>query len=595
MTEITCLIEVLPDGIKVRAKAGEILADALERAGVPLTLYCHKKGLCGKCAVRIRAGLLPLLEAHEKVILDKRGLSPDHRLACSFTIRGDMVVETLPESRLGRVSILETGISRPVVFDPQVRKFSVSLEKPSLSSPEALEESLERVLGTDGLILGLDALRALGGLASGTEAPRPATAVLYGEKEVLEIEEGDTSGVAYGLAVDIGTSTVVVELVDLNSGATVGRASAMNSQTSYGADVVSRMTFAFQNPDNLRRLKKSIVHLLNGLVADMTEKTGVPADRIYEAVIAGNTAMNHFLCGISVDSLALSPFNAVFSSLPPLPARDLGLELRPAARVYVVPNIRSFVGGDITAGLAACELAASPGNALFIDIGTNGEIVLKKGPQFIATSTAAGPAFEGMSISCGMLAVDGAVQRAEWHDGFRLQTIGGLPPQGVCGTGLIDIISLGLAQGLISRGGKISGREKKLHVSEDLSLSQHDLREIQLATAAVKTGVRLMLKEFQISLKELDAVYVAGAFGNSLDIRNAQALGLLPSLPAKKIFFVGNSSLAGARRLLLSAPERAAAESLAGSTAHVSLATRPDFQDEFVRGLEFGPFSGGEK
>jgi uncharacterized 2Fe-2S/4Fe-4S cluster protein (DUF4445 family) len=595
MPEITCLIEVLPDGVKVRAKAGEILAEALERAGVPLTLYCHKKGLCGKCAVRIRAGLLPLLEASEKAVLDKRGLGPDHRLACGFTIRGDMVVETLPESRLGKVSVLETGISKPVTFDPQVRKLYITLEKPSLSSPEALAESLEAVLGAGGLCLGLGALRNLGGLAAGTEAPRPATIVMSGETEILDVEDGDTSGQAYGLAVDIGTSTVVAELVDLNSGAAVARASAMNSQTSYGADVVSRLTFAFQNPDNLRRLRKTIVHQLNGLIADMTGRTGVPRDRIYEAVVAGNTAMNHFLCGVSVDSLALSPFNAVFSSLSPLPAADVGFELHPQARVYIVPNIRSFVGGDITAGLAACELAAGSGNALFIDIGTNGEIVLKKGPQFIATSTAAGPAFEGMSISCGMLAVEGAVQKVDWRDGFRLQTIGGLPPQGVCGTGLVDIVALGLARGLISRGGKIAGREKKLPLGGALSLSQHDVREIQLATGAVKTGVRLMLKEFHVSLKEIEAVYVAGAFGNSLDIRHAQELGLLPSLPEKKIIFVGNSSLAGARRLLLSAPERAAAEALAKATAHVSLATRADFQEEFVRALEFGPFSRGEK
>jgi uncharacterized 2Fe-2S/4Fe-4S cluster protein (DUF4445 family) len=594
MTETTCTLEILPDGVKVRAKSGELLADVLERAGVPLSLYCHKKGLCGKCAVRIRSGLLPLLDGHERGVLEKRGLGPDHRLACLFRLSGDMVIETLPDSRLGRVAILESGLSSPVVFDPQVRKLSVLLERPSLLSAETLTESMASLLGTQGLRFPLASLRNLGRIAAGAEAPASVTAVLYGENEILEVEEGDTAGQAYGLAVDIGTSTVVVELVDLNSGTAVGRASSMNSQASYGADVVSRITFAFQNPDNLHRLRKSVVHLLNGLIADLTDKTGVPRDRVYEAVVAGNTAMNHFLCGVSVDSLALSPFHAVFSSLPPLSAADIGLDLHPSARVYVVSNVRSFIGGDITAGLAACELAAKPGNALFIDIGTNGEIVLKKGPHFMATSTAAGPAFEGMSISCGMLAVEGAVQRAQWDDGFRLQTIGGLPPQGVCGTGLIDVVALGLAHGLISRGGKITAARKKLSLTGDLSLTQHDVREVQLAAAAVKTGIRLMLKEFRVSPRELDAIYVAGAFGNSLDITNSQALGLLPSIPGGKIVFVGNSSLAGARRLLVSAPERAAAESLAKNIAHISLATRPDFQSEFVRGLEFGPFSGGE-
>jgi uncharacterized 2Fe-2S/4Fe-4S cluster protein (DUF4445 family) len=212
----------------------------------------------------------------------------------------------------------------------------------------------------------------------------------------------------------------------------------------------------------------------------------------------------------------------------------------------------------------------------------------------MTTSTAAGPAFEGMSISCGMLAVEGAVHRAEWRNGFRLQTIGGVPPQGICGTGLIDALACALAEGLVGRDGKISGAQKKLVLADKLNLSQNDVREVQLAAAAVKSGVRLMLREFQVPLKSLDAIYVAGAFGNSLDIRNAQSMGLLPAVPAKKIAFIGNSSLAGARKLLLSAPERAAAEALAGKITHVSLAARPDFQDEFVRALELGPSAGGE-
>ena len=592
MTDNNYSLEILPDGTKVRAKAGEALADALVRAGIPLSLYCHKRGVCGKCAVRVRAGLLPILEGPERAVLEKRGLSPDHRLACRFAVRGDMVVEVLPESRLGKITVLEAGLSMPVALDPQVKKFAVTLERPSLADPSAVSEMLQSALGTPGLAIPVPALRKLRDLES--SHPQTVTVVLYGEGEALDIEAGDTAGRAYGLAIDIGTSTVVTELVSLVTGHGAARASALNSQASYGADVVSRITFAFQDPDNLRRLRKSIVHLLNELVDELCAQSSVARDQIYEAVIAGNTAMNHFLCGVSADPLALAPFQAVFSSLPPFPSAEIGLELNPAARVYIVPNIKSFVGGDITAGLAAAALAEKPGNALFIDIGTNGEIVLKKGQQFMTTSTAAGPAFEGMSISCGMLAVEGAVHRAEWRNGFRLQTIGGVPPQGICGTGLIDVLACALAEGLVGRDGKISGAQKKLVLADKLNLSQNDVREVQLAAAAVKSGVRLMLREFQVPLKSLDAIYVAGAFGNSLDIRNAQSMGLLPAVPAKKIAFIGNSSLAGARKLLLSAPERAAAEALAGKITHVSLAARPDFQDEFVRALELGPSAGGE-
>ncbi len=591
MTESHHLLEILPDGMKVRIKAGEILADALTRAGIPVSLYCHKRGLCGKCAVRIRSGLLPLLESSERAALEKRGLGPDHRLACRFPVRGDMTVEVPAESRLGKVTVLEAGLSVPVAMDPQVKKLTVTLGPPQLAAPVSMADALADLLGTSGLELGLPALRRLSGLGQG--APRTVTAVLYGEREVLEVEDGDTSGRAFGLAFDIGTSTVVAELVDLVAGKSVDRVSALNSQGSYGADVVSRITFAFQDPDNLRRLRRSIIHQLNEMVSELTERASVRKDEVYEAVVAGNTAMNHFLCGVGVDSLAMSPFHAAFTALPPFPAADLGLEFNAAARVYVVPNIKSFVGGDITAGLAAAALAEKPGNALFIDIGTNGEIVLKKGDRFAATSTAAGPAFEGMSISCGMLAVEGAVQRADWHDGFRLRTIGGVSPHGLCGTGLIDVLAVALAQGLVRKDGKIAGPEKKLRLGEKLSLTQNDIRELQLAAAAVKAGVSLMLKEFKVPPKGLDAVYVAGAFGNSLDIRNAQALGLLPAVPEKKILFIGNSSLAGARRLLLSAADRASAEAQVRTVAHVSLANRPDFQEEFVRALEFGPFAGG--
>jgi uncharacterized 2Fe-2S/4Fe-4S cluster protein (DUF4445 family) len=591
MTETHHILEVVPDGLKVRVKAGEILADALRQAGIPLSLYCHKRGVCGKCAVRIRAGLLPLLEASERAALEKRGLGPDHRLACRFPVRGDLTVEILPESRLGRITVLEAGLSVPVALDPQVRKLAVTVGPPPLDAPASTVDLLAERLGTNGLGLGLAALRRLGGLVQG--APRTVTAVLYGEREVLDVEDGDTSGRVFGLAFDIGTSTVVAELVDLVAGQSLGRVSALNSQASYGADIVSRITFVFQDPDNLRRLRRSIVHQLNELAGELCAGVSVRKDEIYEAVVAGNSAMNHFLCGVSVDGLAMSPFHAAFTALPPFAAAEIGLELNPAARVYVVPNIKSFVGGDITAGLAAAALAEKTGHFLFIDIGTNGEIVLKKGDKFAATSTAAGPAFEGMSISCGMLAVEGAVHRADWQDGFRVGTIGDATPRGLCGTGLIDVLAVALAHGLVRKDGKIAGPDKRLRLADKLSLTQNDVRELQLAAAAVKTGVRLMLKEFSVSLKSLDGVYVAGAFGNSLDIRNAQALGLLPGVPEKKILFIGNSSLAGARRLLLSAADRASAEALVRRIGHVSLANRPEFQEEFVRALEFGPFAGG--
>jgi uncharacterized 2Fe-2S/4Fe-4S cluster protein (DUF4445 family) len=592
MPEISYTVEILPDGAKVRARAGEVLADVMVRAGVPISLYCHQRGVCGKCAVRVLGGPLPFPAAREAALLQERGLGPDHRLACLYIVRGDVTVETLPGSRLDRIAVLESGPVSTAYVDPAVKRLSLILEKPSLQAPTAIADGLRAQLKAPGLSLPLAALSKLGGTTLGPS--RPVAAVLYDDREVLDIEADEAGRELYGLAVDLGTTTLALELVDLRTGKIADRATAVNAQASYGADVVSRITFAFENGDNLRRLRTAAVQLVNDLVGGMCRRAGVPRHRIFDVVVAGNTAMNHILCGVAVDSLALAPFHAVFSVLPPLAAAEIGLALHPQARVYIVPNIKSFVGGDITAGLAASGFAEAPGNGLFVDLGTNGEIVIKKGGELAATSTAAGPAFEGMNISCGMLAVPGAIQRAEWDNGFKFRTVDDLPPQGVCGTGLIDILAGALARGLLGRDGRILGPEKRLRLTDRLALTQQDVRDVQLAVGAVRSGIQLMLREVRLSAADLDRVLVAGAFGSSLDLANAVSLGLLPDVPLDRIAFLGNSSLAGARLLLISRPARAAAEALSARIGHVSLATRPDFQDEFVRALEFDRYPKGE-
>ncbi|HPW18928.1 MAG TPA: 2Fe-2S iron-sulfur cluster-binding protein, partial [Candidatus Aminicenantes bacterium] len=352
MNEQTCTVEILPDRIKARAKAGELLADVLDRAGVPLSLYCHKRGVCGKCAVRVLSGALPFPAALEAALLEARGLGPDHRLACLYEVRGDVVVETIPGSRPERVSVIEAGTGAAVIVDPSVKKLSLSLERPSLYSPTSIADALRAALRTPGLVLPLAALAKLGGTPA-LAPSRPVTVVLYEDLEVLDIEPEEGGKEIFGLAVDLGTTTVAAELVDLRAGKVVDRAASVNAQVSYGADVVSRITFAFENPDNLRRLRRAAVQLINDMAGAMARRSGVARHRIYDAVVAGNTAMNHILSGVPVDSLAMAPFHAVFSALPAVAAADIGLALHPQARMYVAPNIKSFVGGDVAAGLAA--------------------------------------------------------------------------------------------------------------------------------------------------------------------------------------------------------------------------------------------------
>jgi uncharacterized 2Fe-2S/4Fe-4S cluster protein (DUF4445 family) len=588
MTRERDLVTILPGGKKVAAVRGENLADILTRGGVPLSLYCHKRGLCGKCLVNVVRGDLPLPDDQERTLAARLSWPTGYRLACRLVVESPVAVEVPERSLLREVPILETGASTEVVPEPAAKKYAVDGRTLGADRSASRFDALAAALGSAALKSKDGVLGKLPGLADGT-----FTAIVYEDHELVDLEPGDTTDLCLGAAVDLGTSTVVVDVLDLASGRSLGRASAVNSQAAYGADVVSRLTYAFQRPDHLQRLRRAIARQLAELIREASGQAGGPAAAVRDIVVAGNTAMNHLLLGIAVETLAVLPFEAVFSSLGPLDAATAGLDLPASAKLYIVPNIRSFVGGDITAGLAASGLAKRKGNWLFIDLGTNGEIVLKRGRDLIAASTAAGPAFEGMNISCGMLAVRGAVDKVGWRDGFVLSTVGNDPPRGLCGTGILDVLALAVRHGLITPDGKVVGQARSLPVGPGITLTQADVRNVQLAAAAVKSGVRMMLREFRVRPGDLDGVLLAGAFGNSVNIEHAVELGLIPVLPLDRVAFVGNSSLAGAKKLLLSAPARAEAEDLVGRIRHFSLAADARFQDEFVAALEFKPDAGG--
>ena len=581
-------VTLFPQGLVLEARAGERLADVLSRAGIPLSLYCRGRGVCGKCLVRIRSGAVPPPDDREAALLSRGGRAEGERLACRLEVGADLGVEIPETSLLKGAAILETGLVVEVIPDPAVKAYPVLLPAAGTETGEDEVSALAASLGRpEPIVVPLDVLRELRRAA----AAGSATAVLHEEREVLDLVPEGRSVEPCGAAIDIGTSTVVVEVIELASGRSLGRASAVNAQAAYGADVVSRITAAFQDPGKLKRLRRAIVDQVNGLIAEAAERGGVSPESVYEVVVAGNTAMSHFFLGVDVDGLAVSPFRPVFSVLPGLAAAEAGLLVHPRAKLYLAPNIRSFVGGDIAAGLASTGLARRRGHQLFVDLGTNGEIVLKKRRELVTTSTAAGPAFEGMSISCGMLAVPGAVSRVEWRDGFVPTTIGGGAPRGLCGTGLLDAVAVALRQGLVAPDGRIaSGRG--LEIAPGVVLTQQDVREVQLAVAAVKAGTAMLLRTFGLAGSDLAGVVLAGAFGTRLDVENALALGLLPPVAAARVAFVGNASLAGAKKLLLVAPERKAIETLVGTIRHVSLAADPRFQDDFVAGLAFGPQRG---
>lgn len=581
-------VKILSHHKTVTARKGEYLADKIQQAGIHLSTYCQKRGLCGKCFIKIKEGLLPPLEKREKFLLERKKLAKNYRLACLYRIKSDLGIEVPEESIIQESFVLTTGVQTPITLAPAARKYHLQLEKPKISTPCSITEILNSHFRDKDLIVPLSLVKELPGVVE--QSKFQVTIVVYNDEEILNVEPRNTLSKNYGLAVDLGTTTVVVELVDLNTGESLDTLTAANSQMKYGADVISRISYAYSDPKNLDKLRDSIRYTLSQMIGQMLKRNRIDPSYVYEIVVAGNTTMNHLLLGMPVKSLAVAPFNPVFTRLLGLSMENLGFEINRYGKAYIAPNIKSFVGGDISAGLMASDLLNRKGNYLFLDIGTNGEILLKKENRFVVTSTAAGPAFEGMNISCGTLASPGAIYRVKYKKGLDFSTIGNKPATGICGTGLIDLIALWLEQGKISPQGKIIDENKEIPVIKNIYVNQKDIREIQLAVAALKTGIRMILEEYHLTKEELDGIFVAGAFGNYLNIQNSIRIGLLPEIDEDKCIFIGNASLAGARALLLSLPAREEIDSLVKKIQYLSLANNPLFQKYFIESLEFNKY-----
>lgn len=575
------------------AEAGACLAEVLADAGHPLSLYCHGRGVCGKCLVLVARGEAGHPDEAEARILARRGSPAGGRLACRVRVSGPLEIVIPEASRLPvLVAVPDAPASsrRSVPLDPPLRKYAVRPDPPSL---ERQDSDLDRLLAALPEEAWEPSTAALAGLAAearpGGDAP-VLTAVVHGRR-LLDVERGDTTGRQLGLAVDLGTTTAAAELVDLETGRTIASGAALNAQARFGADVVSRITAARFDPAAARGLREAAWETVDGLLARLLELSGRPAEDVYETVVAGNTAMVLLALGLSVASLTEAPFQPLLLSLPPLPAREAGSAARASGLVSFAPGIGSFVGGDISAGLVAADLEAGPRRLLYVDLGTNGEIVLKNGSDLACASTAAGPAFEGMSLSRGMMAGPGAIHAVRLSTGGRLElgVVGGGSPAGLCGSGIIDLLAIALDRGELDPSGAVRSPSGMIEAAPCLALDRRDVREIQLAAAAIKTGMKLLLDRAGLAAAGLDEVWVAGAFGSTLDVRRAVRLGLLPDIPPDGIRFLGNASLAGARLLLLSSAERDRCASLARRIRHVPLAGAA-FQAAFVESLPFGPW-----
>jgi uncharacterized 2Fe-2S/4Fe-4S cluster protein (DUF4445 family) len=589
----------------VRVPLGVTLFDAASWNGIAIDSTCGGHGTCKKCRIRFKA------DAPVPTSLDLRAYTAAEirdgwRLACRTPATTDADVEVPP--LVTRPKAATVGVGRQVILRPAVRKRYLELAEPSLADQAT---DLERVLAelTDlGQSADLAVLRTLG--TTLRESDFKVTAVVADET-LIAVEPGDTTGRSFGLAFDLGTTTVVATLLDLTTGTPVAVESMLNKQQPFGADVIARISATMLDPAARGRLRELAQQTLAELATATCQAGGVRPDEVYEVALAGNATMVHLVLGIDPEPLGVAPFILAARLLPEVRAGDLGVPAHPQARAVVFPAFGAYVGGDITAGLLASGMDRDPRIRLFIDIGTNCEIVLGGRDWLLATAAPAGPAFEGASIRCGMRAADGAVEAMEitGDGGIKLTVIGDTEPAGLCGSGLVDAVAALAAAGIIDDSGRFTtdappelaarltmiGKERVfvLHWSAErdpatsVYLSQRDVRELQFAKAAIATGWRILLEEAGLAVEDVKQVLLAGSFGSYLNAKSAIRIGLVPDVGPRRIIAAGNVAGEGAKMALLSLRDRAAALSLLEEVTYVELSDRQDFNDRFIAQLGF--------
>jgi uncharacterized 2Fe-2S/4Fe-4S cluster protein (DUF4445 family) len=610
--EVEFKITFQPSGRSVFVLPGTTLFEAAARAGLLLQSPCGGKGTCGKCRVRLTKGACEASSACRQ-FFSKAEIEQGWRLACQARVCNHSIVE-IPQSSLFESTsrILTAAGTQTLDVRPAVWKKYVELPTPTMEDDSSDVHRIERAAGSR-VKIGLDLLRTL---------PRQlrdyglkGTAVVCCD-HLVAFEPGDTAGRCFGVAFDLGTTTIVGCLMDLKTGTEIAVAAGMNPQISLGDDVISRILQVRENAKALEELRSAAVSALNELIAELVAKAGVAREEIYEATAAGNTTMQHLLLGISPAALGEVPFPPVFQRGLFLRAADAGIQIHPQGSLYVFPNIGGFVGGDTVAGILAATLHLADKPLLFVDIGTNGEIVLAVDGKLYAASTAAGPAFEGARIRDGMRATDGAIEKVVVRDGdIACNVIGNTLPAGLCGTGLIDLTAELLRLGVIDSTGRILSEDElgdsvsaairarlisgdngtdfriaaaaESKTGRDVCLYQRDVRELQLASGAMRAGVIILLRQAGLDTGDIHEVLLAGGFGNFIRRSNARRIGLLPAIPRSRIHFVGNASAMGAKAVLLSQEVRQLADDIASRAKHIDLSSDPEFQLEFGMAMMF--------
>lgn len=567
-------------GVTVEADPEETLLSCIRRAGFGVESTCNGLGVCGTCRVSARGELTrPDDEERGHLI----GQPDEIRLACQARVLG--TVHVTLDDRWTRLQTVTAGEARAVPTQSPIKRIGFPDLQPTTTRPY-VETVPVRAVDP----------RVLNKIANWDWKIGSASGVVFGDELLDMVPQGAR---LLGAAVDVGTTSLSLSVYDLERGDLVGRVSALNPQTAYGGDVITRIAYCRQEPDGLAVLRTSVVEKLGQM---LDEALGPDRGRglVYLVTVAANTTMLHILAGVEPVSLALAPFRPTFLRPLVLTGEQSGLPMHPLGRVVLLPGVSAYIGADIVAGLAAINYRSRGRATLFIDMGTNGEIVLVLGPdRMIAASCAMGPALEGMNISCGCRAVPGAIDSfALDHDlAPTFTTIGGSPPVGICGSGLIDLVASLFTAGLILPNGalnpnadeRLKGRLRgdRYHLTDRVFFSQHDIRQVQLAKGAVMAGVLTLLEDAGVTVGDVSEIIVGGAFGYHLNPENMRRIGLLPREYEGPIDFVGNSSLTGASLALLNDRMMDDIENIPALVTVLELSSHPGFSRRFVANLSF--------
>jgi len=614
------IITFQPSGKTIEVASGTELLDAARKAGVEINSPCGGEGTCGDCVVRIITGKV---DSDSPGLLPSKAVDDGFVLACKTRILDESVLIDVPEQIGGKEGkFLNEHENKSLVpqkllpqnwqLEPLTIKWSINVPEPQLedglSDLDRVTRHIQQDFGKKEVIYPFPIIRALADILRTDDGKLNLMLIHENDRiNVLGIEPGNRAIDQYGIAIDIGTTTVAVQLVYLPQAKIVETKTDYNAQIECGLDVISRINYA-RNPDRRKELRNRVLQTINELIQSVTKSHDVEPNQIYNGVISGNTTMIHLLLGLNPEYIRLSPYTPTILEAPYLTAAEVGIKINPLSWIYFSPAVGSYVGGDITSGLLCTDLATDTDEVnLFIDIGTNGEAVVGNRDFLMTCACSAGPAFEGGGIECGMRAASGAIESVEVNRETGLasfQTIGKIKPTGICGTGMISLIAELFITGWIDSAGKLTRTQKspaikidgrraryiivpanKSGTGKDIYVSETDIDNVIRAKAAIYSACSLMLNQVGLGFEDLANIYIAGAFGNFLDIEMAITIGLVPDLPREKYFYIGNSSLMGAYMVLVSREFLQRQLELARRMTYLELNTDPTYMDQFTGAL----------